>query len=1138
MDLREHALPARVAGLAEEAIATVRRWAGATGTPTPAVESRLSGLLAEEGGPAFAIGFVEGVLRPSDPTVAGRNLERLSRAVPRGLRWYASLGTQLAGGFAPLVPAPIVPLARDAFLRSVGHLLLRLESGELEKQLADLAERGGIRPVLVPVMAVPSGDREAHRQATDARELLLRSDVGAISLGLAGVVGRIRSLELDRVVDAATERLAPLYELAASATGGKSIDLDVGRLDELEPALRLLERMSALHPGLETGISLPACLPDSLPALERVVDLARRRRASGGAGITVRITRGERLGEEIADAERHGWAPAPFPDRLAADAQFLRMLDFALTPARSSAVRVVSATHDLFTTAFAWRLARARGVERGLEHEFMLGMATAQVEAVKRDVGGVRLAVPIVQPGQLALATPYLVRRLHDLSDADGLPAVAARLGSEEVLAAEAGRFLAALAEAPRRVPATNRTQDPQRSAVADFTLPAARDWAHAVLSRARDSAAGEDLIARSALSGEQELEALIVGTRAAGASWGERRGSTRATVIESVAEVLAEWRGLLVECAVSERGLTIEEADDEVTIAIAVAHRAAHGARELEAVAEAAFVPPKLVVVASPRWSPIAETAGAVLQALAAGAGVILKTAPETRRGSAVLIETLLAAGVPSGLVALLDDEGDLARRLLIDDRVDRILHFGSRHAAKRFHSWRAEAPLVSTTGGRNAIVVTPSADLETAVSDIVESAFDHAGQAPTAVSAVILVGSVGESDRFLGRLADAISSLPAAKPGAVGISALARPASGGVLEALEELGPGERWFVRPIPLDESGRLWSPGLRDGVGAGSAFRRRENRAPVLGIMRAATLAEAIELQNSTGFGLAAGLQSLDPVEVATWLEFAEAGLLCVNRPVVSGLRARVPVGGWNRSIIGQGAAAGGQDAVLALGSWEPRSAPPVETVTLEGMGDPVARLIGAAQSGMDFAGFDRVRAGARSDEAAWRSVYAPRDLAGLDVERSVQRYRPVAVTIRLSEGEPTDRLVRVLAAAAIAHAAVAVSTATPLHADLIDLFGERDSPVGVAEVLVESDARWHARVQAGELATTRVRLLGGDPVVLARVLHGQPGVAVIAGPATASGRVELLTFLREQSVVVSTSRHGYPEPELAALPIA
>jgi RHH-type proline utilization regulon transcriptional repressor/proline dehydrogenase/delta 1-pyrroline-5-carboxylate dehydrogenase len=113
-----------------------------------------------------------------------------------------------------------------------------------------------------------------------------------------------------------------------------------------------------------------------------------------------------------------------------------------------------------------------------------------------------------------------------------------------------------------------------------------------------------------------------------------------------------------------------------------------------------------------------------------------------------------------------------------------------------------------------------------------------------------------------------------------------------------------------------------------------------------------------------------------------------------------------------------------------------------------------------------------------------------------------------------------------------------VPTATPLHADLIDLFDERDSPVGVAEVLVESDARWHARVQAGELATTRVRLLGGDPVVLARVLHGQPGVAVIAGPATASGRVELLTFLREQSVVVSTSRHGYPEPELAALPIA
>jgi RHH-type proline utilization regulon transcriptional repressor/proline dehydrogenase/delta 1-pyrroline-5-carboxylate dehydrogenase len=80
-------------------------------------------------------------------------------------------------------------------------------------------------------------------------------------------------------------------------------------------------------------------------------------------------------------------------------------------------------------------------------------------------------------------------------------------------------------------------------------------------------------------------------------------------------------------------------------------------------------------------------------------------------------------------------------------------------------------------------------------------------------------------------------------------------------------------------------------------------------------------------------------------------------------------------------------------------------------------------------------------------------------------------------------------------------------------------------------------------VQAGEIATTRIRLIGGDRaekdrLILARVLHGQPGIAVYADPVTASGRIELLPFLIEQTISSTTARFGQPDPTLASRPPA
>jgi RHH-type proline utilization regulon transcriptional repressor/proline dehydrogenase/delta 1-pyrroline-5-carboxylate dehydrogenase len=185
---------------------------------------------------------------------------------------------------------------------------------------------------------------------------------------------------------------------------------------------------------------------------------------------------------------------------------------------------------------------------------------------------------------------------------------------------------------------------------------------------------------------------------------------------------------------------------------------------------------------------------------------------------------------------------------------------------------------------------------------------------------------------------------------------------------------------------------------------------------------------------------------------------------------------------------------------------------------------------------MEYLEFDRVRAGARSDQKEWEAEFGvSRDVSSLGVERNVFRYRPVPVTIRLADGASISQLVRALAAATLAGSPVSISTALPLPAGLIRLFRSGASPLTVTETVVESDARWHDRAGSGEARLGRVRLLGGSAEELARAIGGNPDVAIYDGPVTTSGRIELLPFLREQAVSITAHRFGNPDPALVSL---
>ena len=1123
------------AALATEAVTTVRRWLSESADVASDVSAeRLAGVLKDPKGLDFTIGFVDRVVRPEDLKVAARNLHALGDLVPAFLPWYLRAAIKLGATFARAFPSIIVPISRRVLRGMVSHLVIDATPSHLDATLAKLRDHG-TRLNLNLLGEAVLGDDEADRRLAGTRDLLARPDVDYVSIKVSSVVSQLSMWAYDETVSRVVERLTPLYELAASSADQKFINLDMEEFKDLDLTIEVFQKLldQPQLKNLEAGIVLQAYLPDALAALQGLTAWAQKRRAAGGAGIKVRVVKGANLAMENVDATMHGWPLATLESKQSTDTNYKRVLDWALTPERADAVRIGVAGHNLFDVAYAWLLAKQRGVESRVEFEMLLGMATGQADAVRRDVGGLLLYTPVVHPREFDSAISYLIRRLEENASPENfMSGVFELAGNESVFVREQDRFLASLADLDDSVPASNRVQDRTAALTAlsgssfsnepdtDPSIGVNRRWGRAILERSATSTLGLDAITAARIDSSAVLEERIAGVVAASSDWTALPAVTRAEILHAAGTSLAANRGRLIEVMASETGKTIAEGDVEVSEAIDFAHYYASQSLLLDSVDGARFEPSKLIVVTPPWNFPVAIPAGSVLSALASGSGVIIKPAPQARRSAAVMIEALWEAGVPREVLALIDiEEGSLGTQLVSHPAVGRVILTGGYETAELFRSWRADLPLLAETSGKNAIIVTPSADLDLAAADVVRSAFGHAGQKCSAASLVILVGSVASSERFKRQLVDSVKTMHVGIPQdpTTQMGPIIEPAAGKLLSGLTKLGAGESWLVQPQQLSDT--LWTPGVREGVAAGSEFHLTEYFGPILGIMTARTLVEAMELQNASAYGLTAGIHSLDTAEVATWLEGVDAGNLYVNRGITGAVVRRQPFGGWKRSTVGAGTKAGGPNYLMTLGSWHPLAS--TGEASLATVSTEVRAVIDAAGPGADL-GF--LHAAAESDEAAWRSEFGvARDVSALGVERNVFRYRPVPVTIRLAEGSPVTLAIREIAAAVRAGSRITVSSAVPLPGSLGSSF----------PTTIETDAAFAAAAHT----PGRIRLLGGDPVALAEALHGSPDIAIFAGEVTAAGRVELLTFLHEQAVSITSHRFGNPDPAMESIAV-
>jgi RHH-type proline utilization regulon transcriptional repressor/proline dehydrogenase/delta 1-pyrroline-5-carboxylate dehydrogenase len=1122
--------------LAHEAIALVRRWlAEAAKVPVDGSAAQLAGLLRDPKGLQFAVGFVDGVIRPEDVRVSAKALAELAPDAPTFLPAGLRAAVRLGGRLAPAMPGVVVPIARRMLRRMVGHLVVDATDARLGKAIARLRDHPDVRLNVNLLGEAVLGRGEAARRLRETERLLARDDVDYVSIKVSATVSPHSPWAFDEAVDDIAEQLTPLFTLAATAGTPKFVNLDMEEYKDLDLTIavftRLLDRPE--FTGLEAGIVLQAYLPDALAAMTRLQEWAAARRARGGAGVKVRLVKGANLPMEQVESSLHGWPLATWGSKRETDTNYKRVLDWALRPERIGNVRLGVAGHNLFDVAYAWLLAGRRGVRDGVEFEMLLGMAEGQAEVVRREVGGLLLYTPVVRPEQFDVAIAYLIRRLEEGASTDNyMSAVFDLSGDEELFTREQDRFLAALAALPQpepqqEVPAPHRVADryaavpePQpgrfeNTPDTDPSVAGNRALVRQILARAPESKLGLDAINAARVTDAGLLDEVLEAAATAGAAWGAHRGAERGAVLHRIGHALEEHRAELIEVMVAEAGKTADQADPEVSEAIDFAHYYGELAGELDQVDGATPVPARLTLVTPPWNFPVAIPAGSMLAALAAGSAVAIKPAGPAERCGAVLAGIVRSVLDDPRLVTLLQvDERGLGRELVAHRLVDRVVLTGAYETAELFRSFRPGLPLLAETSGKNAIIVTPSADLDLAVKDVIASAFGHAGQKCSAASLVVLVGSAATSKRFRTQLLDAASSLTVGPPSdpRTQVGPVVEPAAGKLLTGLTTLGPGERWLLEPRRLDDDGRLWTPGIRDGVRRGSDYHRVEYFGPILGVMTTGTLDEAIDIVNEVDFGLTSGLHSLDAAEVRTWLRRIEAGNLYVNRGITGAIVRRQPFGGWKRSAVGPGAKAGGPNYLVALTGWRPAVAGADSSLDAAG----VRTLLAAAGDALSATDLAFVTRAARSDAAAWeRSFGRAADVSALTAERNVLRYLPHPVTVRLASDGPVAALVRVAAAGIRAGAPMRISVASPLPAEVAAALGT---------VVVEDDAAFAAGLGAG-----RVRLIGGSAADLAEATGGRPDLAVWAGPVTEAGRIELLPFVREQAVSITAHRFGNPD---------
>ncbi len=1088
-------------------------------------QRRFERLLQDPDAVSVTMSLTDEVMRISEPSRAARALRRAAaKATARGLGFKDANGVKFIAALSPALPGLVMRIVEWQVRAAATGIILPAEEKPLAAHL-QRRKRDGVQLNVNVLGEAVLGDAEATHRLESIIEMVKRPDVTYASVKISAVVSQLQTIDHEGSVARVAERLRRLY--IAASTAGTFINMDMEEYRDLGITVDVFKRVLSepAFGAMDAGIVLQAYLPEAHATFADLVEWAKWRRTTLGGRIKIRLVKGANLAMESTEAELHGWVAAPYPSKADVDASFKRLVDCALRPENADAVRFGIASHNLFDISWGLEIAKSRGVEAQLDIEMLEGMANGEALAVARQLGRILLYTPVTRHDDFASAVAYLVRRLDENTSPENyLRASFGMQPSSSAFEQQATRFRNAVQQR-HTIGTTSRRHTMARhdaqalvergifenQADGDLTHPEYRRTLAEALETHRRGwqlplplvIEGEQIVSdelvegidpgdngrawyRYSVANTEQVDRAVAAANAAVPAWDARGSAARRRILFEAARLMELQRTNVVAVMMLDSGKTAAEADPEISEAIDFARFYGLSARQQIAGSDST---PLGVVAVVPPWNfPYAIPCGGVCAALAAGNAVIFKPAPETVAVAWLLAQQLWAAGVPKDVLQFVPTrDDDNGKRLITHEDVNGVVLTGGFATAELFTAWRPDIRLMAETSGKNALLISGSADIDAAVKDLVQSAFGHAGQKCSAASLAIVEAPVYDNPAFIRQLKDAVETLLVG-PGwdySTVVGPVIRPPEGALLRAFTQLDAGEQWLVEPRQLDQAGHQWSPGVKLGVQPQSWSHRNEWFGPVLGVMRAPDFETAIEWQNAVDYGLTAGLHALDVEECERWIDRIEAGNVYVNRGTTGAVVNRQPFGGWKRSAVGPTSKAGGQHYVTQLRDWTPF--------------DDVERSISQAQ-------------------VWWHNVGAQRlDHSGLKVERNVHRYLPMSkgIEVRVLPTASADELRYLAALQQLTGTPIRLSAAAPL--------------AGGQPCTVEDLADFTTRV-----ATDRVRVLSDEPVDASALLAR--GISTDRRPLAANGAVEVARWVHEQSVSITNHRYGNvgagPQPQV------
>ena len=928
---------------------------------------------------------------------------------------------------------------------------------------------------------------------------------------------------------------------------------------------------------------------------------------AGGSPVKMRLVKGANLVMEAVEAEVFGWPLTVFDSKIETDANFKRMLEFGLQPENIAAVHFGLASHNLFDLAYTHVLAEERGITEGLVFEMLEGMAdhvrrTLQEEKRKGESKETNLLLytPVTSQDQFISAIAYLVRRLDENTSADNFlrHSFDIRVDSAAWKFLEK-QFLAAwnlkdkISSEPRRQ--QNRDKevfaenigtlaDPifRNEPDTDWVLPENQKWAKKIRNKwqpnentkvriiplvigntevkakrkqllffdpsqpSTPDSAEIPAVYSVALATKTDVNKAVKIAKDDPSKWRQTTLLERHKMLSGAAINMRQKRGDLIGVAAAVCGKTFYETDPEISEAIDFIEYYPHSLRLLEKQSSLKLSPLGVVLVIPPWNFPLAIPTGGVAAALACGNTVLFKPSPLAFPLGEEIAKCFWDAGIPREALQLVCcEDGEPIQTLSGHPDVDAIIFTGGTQTALKLLEKRPDAELSAETGGKNATIVTAMADRDQTIEHVLHSAFSHSGQKCSATSLLVLEREVYEDETFRKQLLDAIETL---KVGSVWnfsnkMGPLIRQPLADLRKGLETLDTGESWALAPKSDETNPKLWHPAVKWGVRRGSFSHQTEFFGPLLSVMRAESLEDAIEIVNDTPYGLTSGLESLDPREQKIWMDKIEAGNLYINRVTTGAVVLRQSFGGMGLSAIGAGIKAGSPNYAVQFCKIEegetPTQGPLREESSLHYLARNWQNQLSLSTDSTPNFPLEIRNELQKTIQAIYSCLFqyekefsGEQDFFRLRGQDNLFRYLPVGnVTVRLHADDSLFETLIRIAAARIAKCKVEVSMPQDFKNSVSKFLSGTEGKRLCDSVIIctETDEELAERFLITNKTAKIDRLRYAHPDRVPQTIHqaaAKLGKHVSRHVPLAEGRIEMLRYLREQSISIDYHRYG------------